>query len=157
MSKLDGNGRWQTKMIMPEYAEQYEARGMTVKPSRPSQEEYEMARDSIILPHMLTMVETSIADIQNSTNVLKRLHVAAGQAVSRQIHKDMQELRRELRQRNIKVIPDEQVDLVVYHKLIYRGYEERFGIVRDVLRSEISLRLTKYLKDIADLIGPYGK
>lgn len=144
-------------MIMPEYAEQYESRKEAAKSPRPSQEEYEMARDSIILPHILTMVERSLDDIQNSSNVLKRLHVTAGQAVSRQIHKDMQAIRKELRQRNIKVIPDEQVDLVVYHKLICRGYEERFGIVRDVLRSEISLRLTKYLKELSALIGQYGK
>lgn len=156
MSKLDGNGRWQSKMTLTEHTEQYESRN-NAKTSRLTPEEYAMARDFMVLPLMLTMVERSVEDIQNSTNVLKRLYVTAAQAVMNQIHKDMYALRRELSKRNIKVVHDEQVDLVIYYKLLYRGYEERFGIVRDVVRSEISVRLTKYLKDIATLVESYGK
>ncbi|UUZ85840.1 hypothetical protein LJK88_21675 [Paenibacillus sp. P26] len=48
------------------------------------------------------------------------------------------------------MVNDEQIDLVIYHKIICRGYEERFGMVRDVVRSEISIRLTKYLEDMTN-------
>ncbi|MCP3771754.1 hypothetical protein NLX71_00260 [Paenibacillus sp. MZ04-78.2] len=156
MSKLDGNGRWQSKMTLTEHTEQYEARHDS-KTSRPTSEEYTMARDYILLPHMLTMIERSIEEIRTSTNILKRLYLIAAQTVMNQIHKDMYSLRRELSKRNIKVINDEQIDLVIYYKIMCRGYEERFGIVRDVVRSEISVRLTNYLKDVAKFMEQYGK
>ncbi|MFB6365066.1 hypothetical protein ACFCP7_13480 [Paenibacillus elgii] len=156
MSKLDGNGRWQSKMTLTEHTEQYEARHDS-KTSRPTPEEYTMARDYILLPHMLTMIERNIEEIRASTNILKRLYMIAAQTVMNQIHKDMYSLRRELSKRNIKVINDEQIDLVIYYKIICRGYEERFGIVRDVVRSEISVRLTNYLKDVAKFMEQYGK
>lgn len=156
MSKLDGNGRWQSKMTLTEHVEQYETRN-ELKASRPTPEEYTMARDYILLPHMLTMVERSIEEIRTSTNILKRLYLIAAQTVMDQIHKDMYSLRRELSKRNMKVMNDEQVDPIIYYKIMYRGYEERFGIVRDVIRSEISVRLTKYLKDVAKLLEQDSK
>ncbi|MCP1305964.1 hypothetical protein [Paenibacillus tyrfis] len=156
MSKLDGNGRWQSKMTLTEHIEQYEARNEP-KASRPTPEEYTMARDYILLPHMLTMIDRNIEEIRASTNILKRLYLIAAQTVMNQIHKEMHSLRRELSKRNIKVMNDEQIDLVIYYKIICRGYEERFGIVRDVVRSEISVRLTNYVKDVAKCLEQYGK
>lgn len=66
-------------------------------------------------------------------------------------------MRKELSKKNIKVLTDEQVDLVVYYKIVCRGYEERFGIVRDIMRSEISVRLTKYINEASKAIDEYGK
>lgn len=156
MSKLEGNGRWQSKMALTEHVEQYEARHEP-KSSRPTTEEYTLARDYILLPHLLTMLERNTDEIRNSTNLLKRLFLIAAHTVMNQLHKDMHALRRELSKRNIKVIDDEQMDLVIYYKIICRGYEERFGIVRDVVRSEISVRLTKYVGDIAKVLEQHGK
>lgn len=156
MSKLEGNGRWESKMALTEHVEQYSVRN-EVRASRPTPEEYTMARDYILLPHMLTMVERSLEEIRTSTNLLKHLYIVAAQTVMNTIHKDMYALRRELSKRNIKVLNDEQVDMVIYYKIICRGYEERFGIVRDVFRSELSVRLTQYLKDIADQLKQYGR
>lgn len=156
MSKLEGNGRWKSKMALTEHVEQYEARNET-KSSRLTSEEYTLARDYILLPHMQTMVERSMEDIRASTNILKRLYLVAAQIVLNQIQREVRDLRRELSKRNIKVIHDEQVDLVIYYKIMCRGYEERFGIVRDVIRSEISVRLTNYLKDVAQFMEQYGK
>ncbi|CAM3353630.1 hypothetical protein [Marinicrinis lubricantis] len=156
MSKLDGNGRWKSKMALTEHVEQYEERQYKSS-TRPTPEEYTMARDYILLPHMLTMVERSKKEIETSTNLLKNLYLTASQAVMHQIHTDMYNLRRELSKRNIKVIHDEQIDLVMYYKILCRGYEERFGIVRDVVRSEMSVRLAKYLNNVAKLIEQKGK
>ncbi|MBO9606812.1 MAG: hypothetical protein J7639_12715 [Paenibacillaceae bacterium] len=156
MSKLEGNGRWQSKMALTEHVEQYEARNESAS-SRPTPAEYELARDFMLLPHLLTMLERSMEEIKHSTNILRRLYLIATQTVMNQLHKDIHALRRELSKRNIKVIADEQMDPVIYYKIICRGYEERFGIVRDVVRSEISVRLTKYVADIAKLLEQHGK
>jgi adenylate kinase family enzyme len=107
-----------------------------------------MIRDYILLPHMLTMVQRSIDDINRSNNLLKKLYAMSAQVVMDRISKDMFDLRRELSRRNIKVYDDETVDIVVYYRYFCRGYEDRFGIVRDVMRSEISIRLTRYVTDV---------
>ncbi len=154
MSKLDGNERWKSKMLLTEHQEQYENRNDT-KTSRklPTEDELMMIRDCILLPHMLNMVQKSIDDIENSPNLLKHFYVMAGRAVMNKISGDLYDLRRELTRRSIKIVSDEQVDMIVYHRFICRGYEDRFGMVREVMRSEISLRLTRYLKEIVGVLS----
>lgn len=157
MSKLDGNGRWESKMTLTEHVEQYEKRNEPKNLNRPTTEELTMIRDFILLPLMLNMVQKAADEIKNSTNILRRHFWFSTQILMNRIENDMYLLRKELTRRNIKVMTEEQVDLVVYHKIICRGYEERFGMVRDVVRSEISVRLTKYLNEMSKLLESYGK
>ncbi|MEC0328707.1 hypothetical protein P4H42_03600 [Paenibacillus macerans] len=108
-------------------------------------EELTMLRDYILLPYMLTLVQKSVDDIEHSPNLLKQLYLAAGQAVINRISKDMRDINRELTKRNIKIISDEHSDFIVYHHYYCRGYQDRFGMTRDVMRSEISTRLGAYV------------
>ena len=111
-------------------------------------EELTMLRDYILLPYMLTMVQKSVDDIERSSTLLKQLYLAAGQAIINKISKDMRDIKRELTKRNIKIVSDEHVDFIVYHRFLCRGYEDRFGMTRDVMRSEISIRLGAYVAEI---------
>lgn len=160
MSKLDGNERWVSKMLLTEHHEQYEAE-RAVSPRmddvpkaarHPTPEELIMIRDVILLPHMLTMTQRSIDDSKLSGNFMSQLHILATQAIMDMISKDLYALRRELSQRRIRLLNDEQVDLVLYHKYICRGYEERFGIVREVMRAEISVKFGGYISKIKSLL-----
>jgi hypothetical protein len=157
MSKLDGNERWKSKMLLTEHVEQYEQRHNSNEGKIITAEERTMIRDYILLPHMEKMVQKSIVDVEYSTNILKRLYLIAGQKILDQIVKDLYRLRRELKKRNIKILTEEQLDLVVYHRYYCRGYEERFGMTRDVMRSEISLQLTKYTSGLAMFLKEYPK
>ncbi|BCG58892.1 MULTISPECIES: hypothetical protein [Paenibacillus] len=152
MSKLDDNERWKSKMLLTEHVEQYEQQHR-INPSKIiTAEERTMLRDYILLPYMEKMVQKSIAEVEYSTNILKRLYLVAGQYILEQIMKDLYKLRRELKQRNIRILTEEQSDLIVYHHYYCRGYKERFGMTRDVMRSEISLRLTKYTSELTTLL-----
>jgi len=157
MSKLDGNERWKSKMLLTEHQEQYESRGEERASGRPTPEELTMVRDYVLLPHMLTIVEKNMEELKRSSNVMKRPFLAMGEAIASRISRDMYDLRRELSRRRIKVVGDEQVDLVVYHRFMCRGYEDRLGIVREVMRSEISMRLAKYYADPIRLMSEYAK
>lgn len=148
MSKLDGNERWKSKLLLTEHQEQYEKRHEAKIKNRPTEEEFYMIRDCILLPHMLTMVQKSVDDIENHSNLLKQLYLTAGQQLMNLINEDLYKLRRELSKRNIKIIKDEDADMVIYHRFICRGYEDRFGMVRDVMRSEISIKLSRYMKEV---------
>lgn len=132
MSKLDGTERWETKML--------------------SDEERTIVRDLIFLPHIDTMVSRSLKEIEHSSNVLKRAYLMAGQAVQYEIKQDTYQLQQELKKRNVRFILDEQDEFISYYKIFCRGYQERFGMTRDVMRTEISLRLTKYSADFGAIL-----
>ena len=130
MSKLNGNGRWESKMVLTEHVEQYDARGKLQ--GRPTAEEFTMIRDYILLPHMLTMVQRSFDELQRSSILMKRLYLLSTKVILDKISKEKFDLGRELKKRSIRVFDDETADTVIYYRFFCRGYEEQFGIVRDV-------------------------
>ncbi|MHA6530163.1 hypothetical protein [Paenibacillus sp. BAC0078] len=144
MSKLDGNERWKSKMLLTDHQEQYENRNKSLQTGRITTEELTMIRDAIMFPYMLTMCDKSLQDLKSSTHLFKQLFEQVIQIIMDYVTKDLSKVNRELRQRNIKIYSDETNDGVIYHHYVCRGYDDRFGIVREVLRSEISIRFTKY-------------
>lgn len=148
MSKLDGNGRWQNKMLLTEHQEQYESRNKEVPKGRPTNDELILIRDFILLPHMLTIANKSIQEVIQSSNPLKIFIEKFLQMLIDRMNKDLYQLKRTLAQRNIKITEDEHVDMIIYYRYICRGYQEKFGFVRETMRSEISVRLTKYAAGI---------
>lgn len=139
MSKLDGNVIWGSKMLLTEHQEQYDNRNKTPQINRITTDELIMIRDAIMYPYMLTICDRNLQDLRNSTHLFKLLFEGVLQIIINYITKDLSKVKRELRQRNIKIYSDEIYDGVIYHRYICRGYEDRFGIVREVLRSEISV------------------
>ncbi|BCG60029.1 hypothetical protein [Paenibacillus sp. URB8-2] len=115
-------------------------------------EDRSLLRDYILTGHIETMVQKSVSEIEYSTNILKRLYLVAGHYILEQIAQDLRRLRRDLKQRNIKFVKDEQDDLIVYHYFTCRGYQERFPMTRDLMRAEISVRLTRYIADAGELL-----
>lgn len=155
MSKLNGNERWKTKMLMTEHVEQYEQQNKKSEDAGRqilTNEERTMIRDLILLPYIDTMVSKSMEEAGRSGNVLSRTYLMAGRYIQNRVMKDTYQLQKELKQRNIKVLPDEQEDFLVYYKIIFRGYQERFGMTRDVMRTEISLRLTRYTSELGAVL-----
>ncbi|WP_340025270.1 hypothetical protein MHI24_08845 [Paenibacillus sp. FSL K6-1096] len=152
MSKLEGNERWKSKMLMTEHVQQYEQKQGGEVRRMITVEERTMVRDLILLPYLDTMVSKSLREIELSGSILQRASIIAGQAIQQRIMDDTHRLQKELKQRNIRVVADEQEEFLVYYKIFCRGYQERFGLTRDVMRTEISLRLTRYTAELRDLL-----
>ncbi|MEC0168150.1 hypothetical protein [Paenibacillus graminis] len=157
MSKLEGNERWKTKMIMTEHVEQYEEQQRDTGNKLITIEERTMVRDLILLPYIDTMVGKNLKEMELSSSILKRAYLMAGQAIQRRIMQDTYQLQKELKQRNIKVLADEQDEFILYYKVFCRGYQERFGLTRDVMRTEISLRLTQYTAELGIVLKDHFK
>ena len=154
MTKLDGNERWQQKMLLTEHVEQYQDGEQPDKPrNRLNADERTMVRDLILLPYIDTMVGKSILEIERGQNVLQRAYLLAGRAIQKRVMKDIYELRKELKKRNIKVVEAEIEEFLIYHMIFCRGYQERFGITRDELRTQISLRLTRYTNELGNILN----
>ncbi|OKP86068.1 hypothetical protein [Paenibacillus sp. P32E] len=64
MSKLEGNERWKTKMIMTEHVEQYEEQQRNTGDKLITIDERTMVRDLILLPYIDTMVGKSLKEIE---------------------------------------------------------------------------------------------
>lgn len=156
MSKLDGNERWNAKMLLTEHQEKYDDRQeekrqegkQEEKRQSPRAEELKLIRDYILLPHLLTMVQRDMDEINRSQLLLKRMYQDVTQTLMNRISKDAHTLRQELSRRSIKIVADEQIDSVLYYSYVCRGYEHKFAIVRDVMRSEMRLKLTAYVAEI---------
>lgn len=115
-----------------------------------------MVRDLILLPYIDTIVTKSMKEIEISGNVLSRAYLKTGRYIQKRIIQDVYDLRSELKKRNIRVVEDMQDDFITYNIIYFRGYQERFGLTRDVMRTEISLRLTKYITEFGDLLKNEG-
>lgn len=151
MSRLDGNERWKSKLLLTEHADRYEQSDIP-RNNLITSEERLLLRDYILLLHIETMVQKSLSETEYSVNILKRLYLMAGQYIIEKVTRDQHRLRKEMKQRNIRILQEEQSELVVYYRYYCRGYEERFGITRDVMRSEISLRLTRYVAELGAIM-----
>ena len=154
MSKLDGNNRWGGKMLLTEHQEQYDQHQRhEAKPnSRPNSEELEMIRDLVMFPQLIAMVQKSIEDMGFAKITLKGVIIRCLEVIMFRISDDYYALRRELKNRNIKVSEEETNDGILYYRYFCRGYEEKFGIVRETLRTEMSTRLTEYTTDIGQAL-----
>jgi hypothetical protein len=140
MSRLDGNERWNSKMLLTEHQEQYDRRHEPAG-TRPTAEEFTLVRDSVVLKNMQIMVERSLEEIGLSSHLFKKLYTAVTQLVMNRISRELYALQREMKKRNLRMTTDEQADNVLYYRFICRGYEDRFGIMREALRAEITVRL----------------
>jgi hypothetical protein len=112
--------------------------------TRPTHRDVEVIRDYILLPHMMTMIESSRLAIVNSNNPMRDLMGRFLNAMLDIINADLVNIRIAMSRGNIKVWEDVHAGDVLYYRYRCRGYEERFGMIREVMRAEISVRLAKY-------------
>ncbi|GBG06333.1 hypothetical protein PAT3040_00858 [Paenibacillus agaridevorans] len=144
MSKLDGNERWKSKMLLTEHKEQYEMRDQPKLSGRPTSEELIMIREYILYPQMLKMIQKSNDDMGFAHIALKGVIMRCLEYIMFSITNDFYEHKKELRERNIKVVEEEINDDILYYRYYCRGYDEKFGIVREVMRTEIRTKFTDY-------------
>ncbi|RED54817.1 hypothetical protein DFP95_12173 [Cohnella lupini] len=115
---------------------------------RATTNELRMIRDYIMFPHMLTMAENSQKHLRLTHNILNPYFEQVVILVMDRITKELASIRREFNKRKIKVFDEEMNDGILYYKFSCRGYQDRFGIVRETLRSEISFRFAEYASGV---------
>ncbi|XID95196.1 hypothetical protein ACF3MZ_12070 [Paenibacillaceae bacterium WGS1546] len=143
MSKLEGNERWKSKMLLTEHQEQYENRGRKETKGRATPEELTLIRDCILLPHLLTMIQKGLDELNRSKITLHQMAGRFMLLVMDRISAELYRVKRELKRRSIKVLSEETRDDIVYNRYVCRGYEEKFGMTREIMRSEIRMRLSR--------------
>lgn len=113
-----------------------------------TKEELEMIRDAIMLPFIMDVVQRNIDKLNFETWILKPLYIEAGEKLLDHIQKHLAEIKKELRRRDIKVWEDRHADHILHYKYVCRGYHDTFGIMREVMKAEMSVRLTQYMRKL---------
>jgi adenosyl cobinamide kinase/adenosyl cobinamide phosphate guanylyltransferase len=147
MSRLKGNGRWGGKMLLTEHQEQYDQRHRTAA-GKATAEELRLIRDSVLLPHLMTMLQRSIDEISRSQITMHNVMGRFMRVLLDRVSQESFNARRELKKRNIKILSDETQDDIVYNRYLCRGYEDKFGMTREVMRAEIGNHLAKAVDSI---------
>jgi hypothetical protein len=156
MTKLDGNERWKTKMLLTEHKEQYEQRHQPKIIGMPTSEEMTMIRDFVMYPNIISMLHRGIEQIRTASFPLKELNARCLEVIMFSVTDDYYTLKREMKLRNIQVFTDTTDDGVLYHHYLCRGYENLFGITREALKAEIGNRLAKYTDQLAKSLKQNG-
>lgn len=155
--KLEGNGLWESsRMMLPEHRaalNQRRAEPVLTKPELPTQDEFRMIRESVILPMMLSIVERNYKKLETTDLSLRKLYITATQVLMDRIHADLSKVKKELRERKIRVHEEEMIDSTARYKVFCRGYEDSFTIMRDLVKAEIGVQLSNYISSVFHRTG----
>jgi hypothetical protein len=150
--KLSGNGLWESsRMLLPEHREALIQRRKENPPQKgqiPTIEELVLVKNYAVLPIMLTIVEGNLRKIQIADYSLKKLYIRATNVLIDRVTRDIYETKKLLRELGIKVYEDEKIDGSLRVKFNCRGYEDDIAIIRDVVKSEISIKIQTYIEDM---------
>lgn len=110
-------------------------------------------RDYILMLQMHPMIQKSLTDLELSGILLREAYKLCGEWIDEQIFQETKRLRKTLKEHGIQVNREEysQEGFVIYYPYVCRGYVDRFAVTRDVLRSEISIRLGKYVTEVGQI------
>lgn len=138
---------------MTEHQQQYDNRNQTKLTGRPTKEELGMIRDFITYPHIISMIQKSQEDVRLAHITLKGVIIRSLEYLMHKASNDFYSLKRELKSRNIRVIEEETNDDILYYRYFCRGYDDKFGIVKETLRTEIIQQMTRYTKEIGQQLS----
>lgn len=113
-------------------------------------EERGMVRDNIILLMMLEMIDHNRKQIENSTNLLKPIFLSAADRLLDIVLADLKEIRMQLRKAQIKWWDGDQKDLILNYNIICRGFEDSFGMTRDVAKTQLAIKFGEYFARVTE-------
>lgn len=159
--KLTGNGLWESsRMILPQHKEQ----SMPIQNSTPSptfepptRKEIELMRDYIILPVALRIVEKKCIEVEMSSETLKLLYSTAAKILAKHIRYDAQKCKKALFEQNIRVFEDTVGDTELIYRYDCRGYKDHLVMTKDFMRTEISVRIGRYVRDLVTAMQKAAK
>ncbi len=119
---------------------------MSAVTNMPTTEDITLVRDKAVLNNLVIVVERNLQEIKGSSYLFTKLYIAVTQLILNRINADLRLIHQDMRQRKIKITAEDRQDDILYFNYTCRGYQDRFGVMREALRTEMSLRLGSYVK-----------
>lgn len=115
-------------------------------------EELEMIRDYCLMPYMLQIIEGDRSALEHSYGIkLKDILYIPIDAMHKRIHDDLMRVKRLLKSANIKISDPTASSDGIRCTVWIRGYEQHFCFWREMARSEVKIRLGRYMFEV---LGP---
>jgi hypothetical protein len=116
-------------------------------PSALTNDELTNIREYVFLLLLLELIEKNTRELNYTSSSLKPLYLLSAEALHKKVHDDVVALKKFFRERKIKVEEDDSSDrnFALRYVVYYRGYQEKFPIVKDIIKGELGIRLGKYI------------
>lgn len=115
-------------------------------------EDYELVREHAILQNLFIMLQKSGSDMKFMKNLLERAYSMAGRIIEDMVLEDSKANRTALKERFMKIHQENTMILSSIYQFTCRGFKDEFGVTRNVLRTEISLRLSQYIAELGKML-----
>lgn len=110
-----------------------------------TKEELELIREYVLLPIMLDVIQSNTDKVKYSTMAMKELYLLSNEKLMDRVHDDLAKVRKEMRRIGIKVEETDREHAALHYTFWLRGYQDKFSLIRAVVKAEVSVRLAKYI------------
>lgn len=117
---------------------------MGMKPPMLNQEELRMVKEVIVIPIMLDYLQSDINTVHSAGFKLDLILIRSLTKVQNDIINEHYILKRELRSRGIKVLPEKQTKGGIEVDYLCRGYQHHMTLLWGTVRSETLKKASHY-------------
>ncbi|MBP2240774.1 hypothetical protein J2Z40_001333 [Cytobacillus eiseniae] len=109
------------------------------------EEDLQLVKEYVLLPILLDVLESDITKFRTAKLKMNDIYEKSLRQVQDQIITKMAELRKQMRERGIKVYEQQQNKLFVEAHYLCRGYHHKFSMLWNLVRAEQYKCLNMYL------------
>jgi hypothetical protein len=117
---------------------------MGMKPPMLNQEELRMVKESILIPIMLDYLESDINTAHSAGFKLDLILISGLRKVQDDIINEHYLLKKQLRERGIKVLPEKQTRTGIEADYLCRGYQHHMTLLWGTVRTEALKKASQY-------------
>lgn len=121
-----------------------EAGEWTMKPPMLNQDELRMVKESILIPVMLDYLESDIHTAHTAGFKLDLILIRGLKKVQDDIINEHYVLKKQLRERGIKVLPEERTKMGIEADYLCRGYQHHMTLLWGTVRTEALKKASEY-------------
>jgi len=119
---------------------------MDLAPMEKTEEELIMVKQSLILPIVMDVLAHDIRVLQGSKAKMNGLYARYLQGLQDTVSLELYHLRRQLRQKGIKVFRQERAKKGLEAEYLCRGYQHRFEMLWGVVKAEVEVALDALMR-----------
>jgi hypothetical protein len=117
-----------------------------------TQEEATTVREYVFLLLLIDLIDKNTKQLEFTSSTLKPLYLLSAQALHKRVQDDLLSIRKFFRDNKIKVEenenPNPNMNFALHYVVYFRGYNEKFSIMKDIIKGELGVRLGKYINGL---------
>ena len=111
-----------------------------------TEDDLQLVKAYILLPMLLDVLERDIRALGNVKLKLGAVYIEILRGVQDRVTADVTLLRRQMRARGLKIYDEQRTERHVEVRYLCRGYHHRFSMLWGLVKAELSIRLSEYLR-----------